>query len=127
MADPQAENSSRTVLRGAFSGDRRLVGLRNPLYDRRDRLLTFVKVDCHEPTSNAGERALRHAVIWLKLSFGAQSAPGSRFVETILTVLETCRQQGRSVFDHPTPFKPKGQATNPRICDPERKRLRPGQ
>ena len=34
-----------------------------------------------------------------KLSFGTQSAKGSRFLETLLTVLETCRQQSRNVFD----------------------------
>ena len=51
-----------------------------------------------EPTNNAGERSLRHAVIWRKLSFGTQSAAGSRFVETLLTVIETCRQQRRNVF-----------------------------
>ena len=51
-----------------------------------------------EPTNNAGERALRHAVIWRKLSFGTQSASGSRFVETMLTVIETCRQQRRNAF-----------------------------
>jgi transposase len=51
-----------------------------------------------EPTNNAGERPLRHAVIWRKLSFGTQSAAGSRFMETMLTVIETCRQQGRKVF-----------------------------
>ena len=37
-----------------------------------------------------------------KLSFGTQSAPGSRFVETMLTVIETCRQQGRPVFTYLT-------------------------
>jgi hypothetical protein len=36
-------------------------------------------------------RSLRHAVIWRKLSFGTQSAAGSRFVETMLTIIETCR------------------------------------
>ena len=59
----------------------------------------FLKVAGVQPTNNASERALRHAVIWRKLSFGTQSARGSRFVETILTVIETCRQQGRAVFD----------------------------
>jgi transposase len=29
---------------------------------------------------------------------GTQSAQGSRFVETILTVVETCRQQSRNVL-----------------------------
>jgi hypothetical protein len=37
-------------------------------------------------------------VIWRKLSFGTQSATGSRFVETMLTVIETCRQQHRNAF-----------------------------
>ena len=41
---------------------------------------------------------MRHAVIWRKLSFGTQSASGSRFVETMLTVIETCRQQRRNAF-----------------------------
>jgi transposase len=50
------------------------------------------------PTNNAGERSLRHAVIWRKLSFGTQTVAGSRFVETMLTVIETCRQQRRSAF-----------------------------
>lgn len=51
-----------------------------------------------EPTNNAAERALRHAVIWRKLSFGTQSDGGSRFVERLLSVIETCRQQDRAVL-----------------------------
>jgi transposase len=51
-----------------------------------------------EPTNNAAEQALRHAVIWRKLSFGTQSATGSRFVERLLTVIETCRRQQRNVY-----------------------------
>lgn len=45
------------------------------------------------------ERALRPAVIWRKLSFGTQSASGSRFVEKILTVVETCHRQSRNSFE----------------------------
>jgi len=67
------------------------------LYEHRQWLWTFLRHQGVEPTNNAGERALRHAVIWRKLSFGTQSASGSRFVETMLTVIETCRQQGRNV------------------------------
>ena len=86
------------LLRGAFSGVS--AGMCNELYDHRDWLWTFVHVDGVQPTNNASERALRHAVIWRKLSFGTQSAQGSRFVETMLTVVETCRQQRRPVFDY---------------------------
>lgn len=90
------------LLRGVFSGNPRLIGMCEELYDHRHWLWTFLEVDGIEPTNNAGERALRHGVIWRKLSFGTQSVPGSRFVETILTVTETCRQQSRNVFAYVT-------------------------
>jgi len=89
------------LLRGLFSGHPRLVGMCRELYDHRAWLWTFLEQEV-EPTNNATERALRHAVIWRKLSFGTQSARGSRFVETMLTVIETCRQQSRDVFAYVT-------------------------
>ena len=57
-------------------------------------LWTFTRFDGVEPTNNAVERALRHAVIWRKLSYGTASEGGSRFVERTLTVIATARQQG---------------------------------
>jgi transposase len=89
------------LLRGLFSGHPRLVGMCRELYEHRQWLWTFLEQEV-EPTNNASERALRHAVIWRKLSFGTQSAGGSRFVETMLTVIETCRQQSRDVFAYVT-------------------------
>jgi transposase len=86
------------LLRAVFSDNDRLVGMCKSLYDHRDWLWTFVDVAGVEPTNNASERALRHAVIWRKLSFGTQSEAGSRFVETILTAVETCRQHRRNLF-----------------------------
>jgi transposase len=62
-------------------------------------LWRFVSVPGLEPTNNSAERALRHSVIWRRSSHGTQSDHGSRFVERILTVVETCRQQRRPVFD----------------------------
>jgi transposase len=61
-------------------------------------LWRFVSVPGLEPTNNSAERALRHSVIWRRSSHGTQSDHGSRFVERILTVVETCRQQQRPVF-----------------------------
>ena len=63
-------------------------------------LWTFVRVEGIEPTNNASERALRHAVIWRRISGGTDSAEGSRFVERMLTVVATCRQQKRHVLDY---------------------------
>jgi transposase len=61
---------------------------------------TFARVKGIEPTNNAVERALRHAVIWRRISGGTDSTGGSRFVERMLTVVATCRQQGRNVLDY---------------------------
>ena len=57
-------------------------------------LWTFTRFEGVEPTNNAVERALRHGVIYRKLSYGTASEGGSRFVERILTVIATARQQG---------------------------------
>ena len=100
LMHPVRQEIESLLLRGLFSGEQRLKGMCRELYDHRRRLWTFLEVDGVEPTNNASERALRHAVIWRKLSFGTQSARGSRFVETMLTVVETCRQQKRPVFDY---------------------------
>lgn len=61
-------------------------------------LWTFAAVAGIEPTNNAAERAVRHAVCWRKTSYGTDSEAGSRFVERILTVTASCRTQGRSVL-----------------------------
>src|SRR5207248_133769 len=90
------------LLRGMFSANPEIEGMCRELYKHREWLWTFLDVEGVEPTNNASERALRHAVIWRKLSFGTQSAGGSRFVETMLTVIETCRQQSRNVFAYVT-------------------------
>jgi transposase len=99
LMHPIRQEVESLLLRGECSGNSRLKGMCQELYDHRAWLWTFLEVDGIEPTNNASERSLRHAVIWRKLSFGTQSTRGSRFVETILTVVETCRQQSRSVFD----------------------------
>jgi transposase len=95
---PVRREVERLLLRGIASGNRSIVGMCRELHEHRDWLWTFVRVEGVEPTNNASERALRHAVIWRKLSFGTQSARGSRFVETMLSVIETCRQQKRNTF-----------------------------
>jgi len=59
-------------------------------------LWTFSEVTGVDPTNNAAERALRHAVIMRKVQLGTQSARGSRWVERICSVRESCRLQGRS-------------------------------
>ena len=95
---PVRRKVERLLLRGMQSGSRDVRGTCRELYKHREWLWTFLRHEGVEPTNNAGERSLRHAVIWRKLSFGTQSVAGSRFVETMLTVIETCRQQRRNTF-----------------------------
>jgi len=63
-------------------------------------LWTFTQEEGVEPTNNAAERAIRPAVLWRRKSFGTQSERGSRFVERMLTVRATLRQQGRNVVGY---------------------------
>jgi transposase len=86
------------LLRGIASENKRLIGMCRELYNHREWLWTFVDVPGIEPTNNTAERALRPAVIYRKLSFGTRSEAGSRFIERIPTVSETCRLQKRSLF-----------------------------
>lgn len=67
-----------------------------------ESLWTFVRVAGVEPTNNAAERALRRAVLWRRKSFGTQSVTGSRFVECILTVVTSLRQQKCDVLKYLT-------------------------
>ena len=63
-------------------------------------LWTFLRVEGVDPTNNAAERALRHAVLWRKTSGGTEGGAGSPFVERMLSVVATCRQQGRNVLEY---------------------------
>ena len=89
---------------GQLCADSRAAGVCRDLFVRFDQLWVFAECPPAlfgriEPTNNSAERALRHAVIWRKLSHGTQSESGSRFVERLLTVVESCRQQNRSVLE----------------------------
>jgi transposase len=97
---PIREEVRGLLLRGKFSGNKKLTGFCNELYDRRSHLWTFTKIEGIEPTNNAAERALRPAVIYRKLSFGTQSARGSRYLERLLSVSETCRVQQRNAYQY---------------------------
>jgi transposase len=60
----------------------------------------FVVTDGVEPTNNHAERLLRRGVLWRKHAFGSASVGGCRFVERLLTVVQTRRLQGQSVLSY---------------------------
>jgi transposase len=97
---PVRNEVEKLLGRGKISGNKRLVGMCRELYGHQEWLWAFTKIQGLEPTNNTAERALRPAVIQRKLSFGTQSDTGSRFLERMLSVSETCRLQQRSVYDY---------------------------
>jgi transposase len=61
---------------------------------------TFVTTPGVEPTNNLAEQAIRFVVIDRHLTQGTRGKVGQRWCERIWTVMATCAQQGRSVFDY---------------------------
>jgi transposase len=88
--------------RGASCTSEKTAATCRSLLEGEEHLWTFLRVRGTEPTNNAAERALRHAVLWRKSSGGTASDGGSRFVERVLSVAATCRQQGKNVLEYLT-------------------------
>lgn len=89
------------VLLEGFTGDDPTVAtFCGNLLELERALWTFAREEGVEPTNNHIERLLRRAVLWRKRSFGSQSEAGCRFVERILTVVQTRRLQGKSVLEY---------------------------
>ena len=87
---------------GSRCGVPKTDGTCRDILKRREALWTFVQVDGVEPTNNAAERSLRPGVLWRKGSFGTQSEEGSGFVESMMTVVTTLKQQQRNVLEYLT-------------------------
>jgi transposase len=95
---PLRREMERLLEAGRRCGVPKTEGTCRDILKRREALWTFVQVEGVEPTNNAAERSLRPGVLWRKGSFGTQSEEGSRFVESMMTVMTTLRQQQRSVL-----------------------------
>ena len=97
---PLREKVSDLLFAGTLSTNSKTRNTCSKILKLELSLWTFSQIEGLEPTNNQAERALRRAVMWRRKSFGTQSESGSRFVERILTVVTTLRQQRRSVFDY---------------------------
>lgn len=86
------------LTRGTVCGCAKTAATCRELLALEPALWTFAAVEGVEPTNHAAERALRGPVLWRKGSSGTDSASGSRFVESILTAVASCKQQGRNVL-----------------------------
>jgi transposase len=99
---PVRREVERLLEVGQSCGVPKTEGTCREIFKLRQALWTFVRHEGVEPTNNAAERAIRPGVLWRKGSFGTQSAEGSRFVEAMMTVVATLKQQHRNVLDYLT-------------------------
>ena len=60
----------------------------------------FITTPGLEPTNNLAEQAIRFVVIDRHITQGTRGAAGQRWCERIWTVVATCTQQGRSVWEY---------------------------
>jgi transposase len=97
---PLRREVERLLEVGSQCGVAKTAGTCQEILKRREALWTFGQVAGVEPTNNTAERAIRPGVQWRKGSFGTQSKDGSRFVESMMTVVATLKQQQRNVLDY---------------------------
>jgi transposase len=96
---PIRREVERLLEAGQTCGSPKTEGTCREILKLRQALWTFVRHPEVEPTNNAAERAIRPGVLWRKGSFGTHSPQGSRFVEAMMTVVATLKQQHRNVLD----------------------------
>jgi transposase len=97
---PIMRSMNLVLVEGWFGEDKAVATFCGNLLELETALWTFVTTEGVEPTNNFMERLLRRAVLWRKRSFGSWSEGGCRFVERILTVVQTRRLQGKNVLDY---------------------------
>jgi transposase len=99
---PIRQEVERLLEVGQTCGVPKTEGVCRDILKRRQALWTFVRHEGVEPTNNAAERAIRPGVLWRKGSFGTHSPEGSRFVEAMMTIVATLKQQHCNVLDYLT-------------------------
>ena len=97
---PVVRRLNRVLIEGMLGDDPKVGTFCDNVLALEPALWTFLHVEGVDPTNNFMERLLRRAVLWRKRSFGSWSAQGCRFVERILTVVQTRRLQGRNVLEY---------------------------
>jgi transposase len=99
---PARDRIGELLAQGARCRDLKTSRFATGLLTHKAALWTFTRVPGVPATNNASERALRHAVMWRRTSYGTQTDHGDRLVERLLTVRETCRLQGRRLHEYLT-------------------------
>ena len=72
--------------------------LAKPFRENGAAYFRFITAPGIDPTNNLAEQAIRSVVIDRHIRQGTRSEKGRRWCERIWTVIATCAQQGRAVF-----------------------------
>jgi len=99
---PLERRFGKTLVEGGLGDDARVAKFCENLLNLESALWTFARVEGVEPTNNYMERLVRLAVLWRRRSFGCNSMAGCRFVERILTVVQTCHLRERNILEYLT-------------------------
>jgi transposase len=95
-----ARELQSTLERGGSCADSKAAAFCANVLALYPALWLFAAIEGVEPTNNHAERLLRSGVLWRKNAFGCHSAAGCRFVERMLTVVQTLRLKNRPVLDY---------------------------
>jgi transposase len=96
------EQARRRLVRAATEGvpaTRHGENMAKRLQAHGDAYFQFITTPGLEPTNNLAEQAIRFVVIDRRITQGTRSEGGQRWCERIWTVIATCCQRGRSVFE----------------------------
>ena len=96
--EPIRRKVVKLLERGEQCAHGKTAGTCSELLAVEETMWTFVRLEGVEPTNNHGERGIRPGVILRKLTFGTHSVEGSRFVERMLSVVQTLKQQDRNAL-----------------------------
>ena len=98
--EPLQRRIERALIRGRDQAVcRRTAATCANLLKSQASLWTFLRDARVEPTHNDAERALRGIVIKRKISGPTRSRRGDEFIARAFTAQETCRRQGRDLWD----------------------------
>ena len=72
--------------------------LKNRMSIFRDEFLTFLTEPGVDPDNNRAERAVRPGVVFRKISGGNRSEKGAEAHAILMSIIQTCRQQGTTIM-----------------------------
>ena len=75
------------------------LALEERFFQHTESYFRFITEPHVEPTNNSAEQAIRFVAIHRRMTQGTRSQEGRAWCERIWTVIQTCNQQSRSVFE----------------------------